>query len=86
MIELIEHHPASFAIAGYFCFSAVVGGMPEPDASASLWYRWAFGSLHILAGNLTTAMSARYPTLNLPAGSAVSQRTDTTVVVTPSNG
>ena len=48
------------AIALYWAFSAVVGGMPEPDASTSVWYRWGFSSLHLLAGNVLTAVQSRY--------------------------
>ena len=76
-------------IALYWAFSAVVGGMPEPDASASLWYRWGFSSLHILAGNVLTAVQSRYKLPAyvpdpLPAGSSVEHKeTQTTVVVTP---
>ncbi|HXE30744.1 MAG TPA: hypothetical protein VN515_02960 [Terriglobales bacterium] len=37
----------------WYVFSAVVSGMPAPETNAGLWYRWAFHSLHILAGDLS---------------------------------
>jgi len=48
-------------IGSYWLFSALVGGMPEPAATSSLGYRWAFSSLHLLAGNVSTAVETRYP-------------------------
>ncbi len=80
MLSLITQHPAVFAIFDYWLFSAFVGGMPEPSASSSAGYRWLHNSLHILAGNLSTAVSAHYPALTLPTGTAVQQSTQTTVV------
>ena len=84
MTHLIEAHPAAFAILGYWLFSAVIGGMPEPDAKAGPAYRWAFNSLHLLAGNLAAAAAARYGTLAVPAGSSVEHKETTTVVTPPS--
>jgi hypothetical protein len=37
----------------YYAFSAFVSGMPAPDTKSGNGYRWAYGSLHTLAGNLT---------------------------------
>lgn len=45
----------------YFLFSAVVSGMPEPPATAPLGYRWAYHTLHILAGDLSHIMGSRRP-------------------------
>ena len=47
-------------IALYWFFSAVVGGMPEPVATSSCAYTWAYQSAHILAGNIKTAVQSRY--------------------------
>ena len=83
MIEILTQHPAASAILAYWLFSALVGGMPDPDAKSSAGYVWLHNSLHILAGNISNAMSARYPALTVPAGSAVEHReTHTTTVVT----
>lgn len=65
-MNIIEQHPAVFAIVAYWMFSAFVGGMPAPEETDGRKYRWAHDSLHILAGNLTSAIAQRYP--QLPAG------------------
>lgn len=63
-MTFLAQHEAILAIAGYWIFSAIVGGMPAPDSTSGKGYLWAYNALHILAGNLTSAVSARYP--NLP--------------------
>ena len=80
MVHLIQQHPTMFSLALYFLFSAIVGGMPEPDEKSGPAYRWAYHSLHILAGNLAVAASARYGTLAVPAGTSVEHKETTTVV------
>lgn len=87
MPTIIVQHPAVFAIAIYWLFSAIVGGMPAPTATSSAGYVWLHNSLHILAGNLSAAVAAKYPQLpnvQLTPGSV--QITDTqqkTIVQTP---
>lgn len=49
------------ALLAYFIFSAIVSGMPEPDATAGVGYRWAYHSLHILAGDLSQMIGSRIP-------------------------
>lgn len=73
-MDIITQHPALFAIAAYWAFSALVGGMPPPDDNSSKGYTWLHGSLHILAGNLSAAVAQKYP--NLPNGGTL-QVTDT---------
>jgi len=36
----------------YYAFSSFVSGMPSPDEKSGNGYKWAYGSLHTLAGNL----------------------------------
>jgi hypothetical protein len=55
----------------YWLFSALVGGMPDPLATSSLAYRWAFSSLHLLAGNVSTAVQNRYPIASLEQKNSV---------------
>ena len=59
MLEVIMNHSAAFTIVGYWLFSAFVGGMPVPSPASSAGYMWLHNSLHILAGNISTAMSGR---------------------------
>lgn len=47
------------ALLAYFVFSAIVSGMPEPDATAGIAYRWAYSSLHVLAGDLSQMIGSR---------------------------
>src|SRR5579862_2288714 len=34
-------------------FSAVVGGMPEPEEDSNFWYIWAYRTLHLLSATGT---------------------------------
>lgn len=43
--------------AGYYVFSALVAGMPEPDANSSFVYIWMYRSGHILSANGTAYFS-----------------------------
>jgi hypothetical protein len=53
VIAFIAAHPAPSALAVYWLFSAVVSGMPAPVAASGLGYRWAYSTLHALAGDLS---------------------------------
>jgi hypothetical protein len=57
MWQFITAHPTAFALGGYYVFGALVGGMPAPTAGSNVTYRWVFGSLNILASNITRASS-----------------------------
>lgn len=46
-------------LLGYYVFSAVVSGMPEATAQSGLAYRWAYNTLHILAGDLSAWIGSR---------------------------
>lgn len=81
MTELLLH-PAVFAIASYWLFSALIGGMPEPSTTSSMAYRWAFQSLHLLAGNVSTAFTSRFPQFAVPDGATAIHK-ETTVVMQP---
>ncbi len=91
MLEaLISAHPVVTALLGYFIFSAIVTGMPPVDASSSKAYRWAYGSLNVLAANIGGMMHAKFPEMttplpeNLPPGSAVvAEKTETVAIKTP---
>lgn len=76
-MNVLLHHPTIFAIGGYWLFSALVGGMPEPKPTSSSGYLWAYNSLHILAGNLTAAVAAKYPQSVTVAAPAVPGTTTT---------
>lgn len=39
---------------GWYVFSALVSGMPEPIPESSPWYIWAYRSFHILAASGTS--------------------------------
>ena len=56
----IQSHGVDALVAFYF-FSAFVSGMPEPSASSGTAYRWAYGSLHVLAGDLSQLIGSKVP-------------------------
>lgn len=78
-MNFLLHHPALDTIASYWIFSAIVGGMPPPTTTSSPVYVWVHNSLHLLAGNLSSAFAAKFP--NLPQGGTVveTQTKETTV-------
>ena len=53
------HLTTAQALLCYFVFSAIVSGMPEPDAQSGVGYRWAYSSLHVLAGDLSQLIGSR---------------------------
>ena len=55
MWHFVMAHPTAFSLAGYYIFGALVGGMPAPTATSGTAYRWVFGSLNILASNISRA-------------------------------
>lgn len=79
---MIEH-PAVVALAAYWVFSAIVGGMVPPKAESGVGYTWLYNSLHLLAGNISAAVAAKYPN-GLPPGSVQVTTTQAkTVTATP---
>lgn len=49
-----SHSPWFFVFIGWYVFSAMVSGMPEPTADSSPWYIWAYRSFHILSASGTS--------------------------------
>lgn len=43
-----------FVFIGWYVFSAITSGMPEPTKESSPWYIWAYRSFHILSANGTS--------------------------------
>ena len=52
MKTLIAQHGFWVGIGVLWAFSALVGGMPQPDQNSGRAYRWLYGSLHLFAANL----------------------------------
>ena len=63
MMSFLLQHQFWTAVGIYWVFSAAVSSMPEPGAEDSALYLWLFRFLHTTAGNLTTALSNRFPGL-----------------------
>lgn len=61
IIAFIAAHPAPSALAAYWIFSAVVSGMPEPVPASGVGYRWAYGTLHALAGDVSAYIRKQVP-------------------------
>lgn len=43
-----------WVFVGWYVFSALVSGMPEPTPESTPWYIWAYRSFHILAASGTS--------------------------------
>lgn len=52
MSQLLYTHSFWIGIGVLWAFSALVGGMPQPDTASGKGYRWLYGSLHLFAANL----------------------------------
>jgi hypothetical protein len=79
-------------LTGYIVFvtaSAAIDSLPEPNTTSTKRYRWLYGFLHSLVGNLSRVIAARYPILNglpqgMTAGVAIEHKeTLTTTVAAP---
>jgi hypothetical protein len=79
-MNFIEQHQAIFALGAYFLFSAIVGGMPDPTATSSTGYQWAFKTLHLLAGNITAAFQSRVTAFQASGGTITRTQVDETTV------
>lgn len=45
----------------YYVFSAIVSGMPSPEDGDGKKYRWAFNTLHALAGSIGRVVARQLP-------------------------
>lgn len=63
-----SHSPWFFVFIGWYVFSALVSGMPEPTHDSSPWYIWAYRSFHILSASGTSFFQNKiyWPTGTLP--------------------
>jgi hypothetical protein len=59
MLQLIQQHPYTAGAVALWIFSAIVSGMPEPEATDGKGYRWLYSTLHSIAGNLKTAFGGK---------------------------
>lgn len=50
MLAYLQTH-ADVALAAAWIFSAIVAGMPDPDAKSGTAYQWAYKTLHIISAN-----------------------------------
>jgi hypothetical protein len=57
-IAQLIHNPAAW-VAAYWLYSAGVSSMPEPVATSGGGYKWLYGFLHVLAGNLDKLASLK---------------------------
>jgi hypothetical protein len=49
-----SHSVWFFVFVGWYFFSAITSGMPEPTQESSPWYIWAYRTFHILAASGTS--------------------------------
>lgn len=61
---------------GWYVFSALVTGMPEPTQNSSPWYIWAYRSFHILAASGTSFFQNKMYWPNSVTGPQVTQASD----------
>jgi len=65
-MDLLQQHQVLATLLGFWVFSAVISGMPAPLPNSSRGYTWLYGSLHILAANITNAMQKKYGDAAVP--------------------
>ena len=63
MFQFLTQHQPWSTVALYWIYSAAVSSMPDPAANTNPGYTWLYRFLHTIAGNLTTAFSAKIPGL-----------------------
>lgn len=61
LIGLVQAHPTTFALVGYYVVSAAISSLPAPSAESHQFYRWFFQFSNTLAGNLNRAFSSKLP-------------------------
>lgn len=59
MVNWVETHGIE-ALLIYYAFAAVTGGMPTPDNTAGVVYRWAFSSFSILNASLARLVATQF--------------------------
>jgi hypothetical protein len=62
-MNFIHQNGYWLAPAALWGLSAAVSSMPEPDQTSGKFYRWAFGFLHAIAGNLDKVSTSIKPPL-----------------------
>lgn len=62
MNQLIQwmHNPL-VVLGAYYVFSSIVSGMPAPDDKSGSGYKWAYATLHTLAGNVGMLLKKGQP-------------------------
>ncbi len=63
MHDLLTNHSFWVGMGSLWAFSALVGGMPEPDQASGKAYKWLYGSLHLFAANLDKVKDSIKPPL-----------------------
>src|SRR3989442_14530745 len=63
MSQFLTQHEFWSIVVLYWIYSAAVSAMPDPAANTNPGYTWLYRFLHTIAGNLTTAFSAKIPGL-----------------------
>ena len=57
LTQFLSLHP--FALpAAMFVVSAAVSNMPEPDQASGKGYRWFYGTVHMVVGNIGNVITA----------------------------
>jgi hypothetical protein len=60
MIHFFLQHKSCAAVVLYWLYSVAVSSMPDPGPNPSTGYLWLFRFCHTTAGNLSTALEARF--------------------------
>jgi hypothetical protein len=58
LFQFIAAHSAAFTYGGLFALSAVGTTMPEPNEKSGNGYRWLYGILHFVVGNIGNVFPA----------------------------
>jgi hypothetical protein len=58
LVALVSNPLFWKVLVGYWIFSALIGPLPRPTEQSSQLYRYLFGVLHSIAGNINRAALA----------------------------
>ena len=76
-------HPGWVGIIAYWIFSAAVSSLPDPGPSDGRGYKWLFGFLNKIAGNIFGVVGSKIPGLTSQETTQLTRVTTHVEIPTP---